>query len=33
MKGKKKKIKYFPGNKTVKDNITCETYKSGKRKI
>ena len=32
MKGKTKKKKYFPGNKTVKDNVTRETYKSGKRK-
>ena len=32
MKGKTKNIKYFPENKTVKDNVTRETYKSGKRK-
>ena len=32
IKEKTKKIKYFPGNKTVKDNVTRETYKSGKRK-
>ena len=31
-KKKRRRKKYFPENKTVKDNDTCETYKSGKRK-
>ena len=30
MKGKTKKKKYFPGNKTVKDNVTRETHEGGK---